>query len=107
MNVNVLQARNPYINNSISTKNNAKEVAKSSNNFSNEIANVTKTITKKSGEINKNLDKVNIISESEKKYFQKLFPENSAQIENHVVFNRSGKISETNVNKGSLFDRKI
>ena len=109
MNINVLQTRNPYTNNSIAARNNTKNLTKTNNSFSNEIANVSKSNAKKSQKIESKTNEINenVISKSEIQYFQKLFPANSTQIENHIVFNRNGKITETNLNIGSLIDRKI
>ncbi len=45
-----------------------------------------------------------IVSKSERNYFMKLFPQNSAQIERHEIFNRKGKISSQSFNKGKLVD---
>lgn len=53
----------------------------------------------------KNYNKV--ITTQERKFFVKMFPESEEQINNHVLFNRNGKVQNTNVNKGSLVDGKI
>lgn len=45
-----------------------------------------------------------IVSKSERNYFMKLFPQNSAQIERHEIFTRNGKVSRQNLNKGRLVD---
>lgn len=45
-----------------------------------------------------------LISRKERDYFKKLFPENSTQIERHEVFTRNGKLSATNVSKGTIVD---
>jgi len=37
----------------------------------------------------------------------KLFPDEQSQIEKHIVFNRNGRINESNVSKGILLDAKI
>jgi len=83
MNVNVLQSRNPYANNL--------------NNANNKVKSI-------------DLNKVNQqkeISNSEMKYFQKLFPENAKQIEKYLAFNKNGQITETNLSKGSIIDGRI
>jgi len=104
MNVNVLQSNNPYLNGT-------NTVTKSANKVNN--LNKSKELTLPD-EIVKNEEKTNftklnenIISTSEMKYFQKLFPENSAQIEKHILFNRNGKVVEDNLNKGTYFDERI
>lgn len=104
MNVNVLQSKNPYLNGVNTAVQNAKKISnlvKPKELAPPEgIANAeTKTNIAKGNE--------NIISNSEMKYFQKLFPENSAQIEKHILFNRNGKVVESNLNKGTFFDGKI
>ncbi len=52
-----------------------------------------------------NTDK--IITKQERKYFIKMFPESSAIIENHVLFNRNGKVTTPQINKGVIVDGKI
>lgn len=48
-----------------------------------------------------------LITISERNYFMQLFPEEQSQIEKHIVFNRNGRINESNVSKGLLLDAKI
>lgn len=55
---------------------------------------------------NNAIDVKNIVSQSERHYFENLFPDSSSLLQNHILFNRSGKITEMNVNKGSLLDAK-
>jgi hypothetical protein len=45
-----------------------------------------------------------VISPAEREFFMGLFPENAAQIARHIVFNRSGQVAVSGVEKGSLFD---
>ncbi len=45
-----------------------------------------------------------VISPAERDFFKGLFPENAAQIDRHVVFNRTGQLAVGGVEKGSLFD---
>ena len=49
----------------------------------------------------------NVITKQERKFFVKMFPESEEQINNHVLFNRNGKVQSTNVYKGSLVDGKV
>ena len=49
----------------------------------------------------------NVITNQERKFFVKMFPESEEQIKNHVLFNRNGKVQNTNVYKGSLVDGKV
>ena len=88
MNINILQSNNPYI----SKVREQNRVKKTDNELSNkELVDSSK----------------NLISKSERKYFAELFPDNSLQIEKHVLFNRNGKVTEINLNQGRLLDRKI
>lgn len=48
-----------------------------------------------------------LLTKKERTFFKKLFPENSDQIEKHVLFNRNGKLHNANVNKGVIFDGRI
>lgn len=47
-----------------------------------------------------------IITKRERNFFIRMFPENSRQIENHVLFNRNGKVQNYSYRKGSIFDGK-
>lgn len=49
----------------------------------------------------------NLISRSERDFFIKMFPQNSEQLEKHVVFNRQGRIQTNNVSKGSIIDGRV
>lgn len=51
-----------------------------------------------------NVEKV--ITKQERKFFVKMFPESTAQIENHVLFNRNGRIN-TKGTLGTMVDGKI
>lgn len=44
------------------------------------------------------------ITEQEKKYFAKLYPENKEELMNYHYYEKNGKLSGVKV--GSLFDRK-
>lgn len=46
----------------------------------------------------------NLISQKERAFFMSMFPDNSEQLENHIVFNRSGKIQSHNLYKGTIID---
>lgn len=95
MNVNVLQTKNPYINN-ITNLHKNQNLAKIKNITSNNAI-------AKSDEVNVS----NNISKSEMKYFQKLFPDNAMQIENYVTFNRQAKLVNVNLSKGTHIDGRI
>lgn len=46
-----------------------------------------------------------ILTQKERDFFIKMFPDNSEQIQNHVLFNRNGKIQNSNTySKGIIFD---
>ncbi len=84
----------------------------------NSASRVAKSAIIKSGELNSNsaanmiqsksssnsAGSREIVSKSERNYFMKLFPQNSAQIERHEIFNRNGKVSTQSFNKGRLVD---
>ena len=97
MNINVLQGANPYTNN-INSANKTKSLARKTEFALPEKVDLS-TVNQKSKEIS--------ISNSEKKFFQKLFPENAVQIEKYLAFNRNGQITETNLTKGSIIDGRI
>jgi len=97
MNINVLQGANPYTNN-INSANKTKSLARKTEFALPEKVDLS-TVNQKSKEIS--------ISNSEMKFFQKLFPENAVQIEKYLAFNRNGQITETNLTKGSIIDGRI
>jgi 20S proteasome alpha/beta subunit len=45
-----------------------------------------------------------VITKKEREFFIKLFPENSAQIEKHELFNKNGKITKQSFSKGAIVD---
>lgn len=49
----------------------------------------------------------NLISRRERDFFIRMFPENSEQLERHVLFNRNGKIQSADIMKGTLIDGRI
>jgi soluble cytochrome b562 len=96
MNINILQSRNPYAS-TVNSANQAKRLSQKTEFALHE--KVETTANQKANEIN--------ISNSEMKFFQKLFPENAIQIEKYLSFNRNGQITETALNKGSIIDGRI
>ncbi|MBE2189719.1 MAG: hypothetical protein KGZ71_06230 [Desulfobulbaceae bacterium] len=48
-----------------------------------------------------------IITKQERKFFIKMFPESSAVIENHILFNRNGKVTNPQISKGMIVDGKV
>jgi hypothetical protein len=49
----------------------------------------------------------NILTQNEREFFIKMFPQNSEQIQKHVVFNRNGRLQSTNVSKGVIIDGRV
>ncbi len=124
MNINVLRLNNPYLSNNKITKattigsktskiNNNSSASSNIKTKTTDIVNTSKktstpNINKSNTSVNiNNTSAINtneIISKTERQYFAKLFPDNSGQIEKHVLFNRNGKVVETNARKGNIFD---
>ena len=48
-----------------------------------------------------------LLSKNERAFFVKLFPENSAQIENHILFTKNGKVQTSNTKLGSIVDGRV
>jgi hypothetical protein len=48
-----------------------------------------------------------IINSEERNFFVKMFPDSSAQIERHVLFNRNGRLQVSSFSKGIFVDGKI
>ena len=47
-----------------------------------------------------------VISEKERQFFINMFPDNTEQIENHVLFTRNGRLQTQNISKGMIVDGK-
>ncbi len=60
--------------------------------------------TKSSEPAKATLSPQSVISAAEREFFVGLFPENAAQINRHVVFNRAGQLAVGGAAKGSIFD---
>ncbi|MCX6153004.1 MAG: hypothetical protein NT007_02465 [Candidatus Kapabacteria bacterium] len=45
-----------------------------------------------------------IITKKERAFFMNMFPDSSAQLSRHVVFNRNGKLQTTSFSKGMFVD---
>lgn len=78
------------------------------NKTSKSVSYTEQTISDKSispNEFNVNNSK-KILTKRERDFFIRMFPENSRQIENHVLFNRNGKVQNYSYRKGSIFDGK-
>lgn len=48
-----------------------------------------------------------IVSDQERKFFMKLFPENSRQIERHVLFDQRGRLQTPSISKGQIIDGRV
>lgn len=48
-----------------------------------------------------------IISQQEREFFVKMFPESSQKIENHILFNRNGKVQSYSYAKGLIIDARV
>ncbi len=56
---------------------------------------------------NSNSNENSILTKKERNFFMKLFPENSAQIEQYELFNRNGKVTKTSISKGTILDWRV
>ena len=52
-------------------------------------------------------DTNNVVNSNERQFFVKMYPESSAQIQKHVLFNRNGRLQEQNISKGMLIDGRV
>lgn len=52
-------------------------------------------------------DKNKIITPQEREFFVKMFPESSMKIENHVLFDRNGRLQSKDVAKGTIIDARV
>lgn len=56
-------------------------------------------------------DKVNqpdtILSDNEKNFFKKMFPESTDSLDRHVVFNRNGRVQSKSFSLGMVLDAKV
>lgn len=48
-----------------------------------------------------------LLTKRERDFFIKMFPDNSSQIENHVLFNRNGRLQTQSYNKGLIVDSRV
>ncbi|MEJ5287171.1 MAG: hypothetical protein CH6_1279 [Candidatus Kapaibacterium sp.] len=75
--------------------------------------NVSKVVPKQKQEPKKDQlslelkDQNKILSPQEREFFVKMFPESSQKIENHVLFNRNGKVQSYSYAKGLIVDAKV
>lgn len=75
--------------------------------------NVSKVVPKQKQEQKKDelslelKDQNKILDQQEREFFIKMFPESSQKIENHVLFNRNGKVQSYSYAKGLIIDAKV
>jgi len=100
MNVSILNSYNPYNKTKeLGLENLNEQIEKRLNN------NLNQTNRRPNAQQIKNLAE-NLITPKERDFFKKLFPLDKNQLEKHIVFNRNGKINETNISKGIIIDSK-
>ncbi len=110
MAASMIRAYNPYVQNSryTETERTVDEKRGETLQKTTEASRVQNTKTDfASIEHYSSIDTEAVISREEKEFFKKLFPENSAVIEEHVLFNRNGGTQNHVVNKGVLLDNRI
>lgn len=93
------------------SRENATRIIK--NNSSDNI-NASKKIEKNNTDFNStnvsqysSVDPNKVITKKERDFFVNMFPQNAEQIQNHVLFNKSGKTSNAAIFKGTLVDGRI
>jgi hypothetical protein len=111
MKIPVLNTYNTYTNNNAD---NGLDIASKKTNGLNgsaingSIAKVKdEVVLSKDSLIGNKINPEKIITKQERKFFIKMFPESSAIIENHVLFNRNGKVTNPQISKGMIVDGKI
>lgn len=110
MNIPILKANNPYLKNTSEiTQDAVKDKLKTANSSTlqqnNEISSDQNVTDQNQFLQDFNPDKV--ITKQERKFFIKMFPESSEQLEKHVLFNRNGRTQQTDVRKGLIVDGKV
>jgi len=100
----MIRAYNPYIDNSrytndISTKQNAKAIEKK------KTAELGDRVETK--HTTKGFNTETSISQEEREFFKKLFPDSADLIQQHTLFTRNGKTQNVQVAKGVLLDSRI
>ncbi|HOV91744.1 MAG TPA: hypothetical protein PLC04_01525 [Candidatus Kapabacteria bacterium] len=109
MNIPILNSYNPYKQTEQNYQINSEEkLSEGSINTKDDTKN-NKTISKlNQSYINKlSNGQDELLSQNERDYFMELFPERKEMIENHIVFNRNGRIFQSNLSKGIILDGKV
>lgn len=52
-------------------------------------------------------DSRSVVSRSERNFFIRMFPESAQQLENHVLFNRNGRVTTPAISKGMIVDGRV
>ena len=96
MNVSILNAyNNPYTNS-------LKDVVGSAMR---QVDKTTADETQESTSVNaKKATEDTLLTSKERTFFKQMFPENSEQIDKHVLFNKNGKTQTIATTKGTVFD---
>jgi len=110
MNIPILNSYNPYIQNE-----NNYQINTDDNKINQDNISSRQDAKERSTDPVLNHSNVNkisnlqdeLLSQNERDYFMQLFPDRKELIEKHVVFNRNGKISQSNLSKGMMLDGKI
>lgn len=89
--MNIDANRTNQLNNTKINRPNFKDIQK-------ELETETESLTKNPNQL---------LSNSERNYFKKLFPENAEQIDKHIVFNRNARVQSQSVSKGMIIDGRI
>ncbi|GAB5464839.1 MAG: hypothetical protein Kapaf2KO_02750 [Candidatus Kapaibacteriales bacterium] len=76
---------------------------------SSEYANIEPASAKINGAVTPKINPNNneLITDGERQFFKKLFPDSKQLIEMHEVFNRNGSVSNSGVKKGVILDVTI
>jgi len=97
---------------SINTINSFKDSQINSTDFDNNSLQTVKsrqTVGNSNLIKDKNADsllKDNSVTKHEREFFKNMFPDNSDQIENYILFNRNGRIKASAMPKGIIIDGK-
>jgi len=54
-----------------------------------------------------NVDNNILITKTERDFFINMFPENTEQLQKHILFNQNGKIHTPNISKGTIVDGRV
>ncbi len=110
MAASMIQAYNPYVQNSRYTETEKTISENKGERFQNTtVATEVKSTRTDFASIERysSIDTGTVISREEKEFFKKLFPQNSELIEEHILFTRNGGTKNHVVNKGVLLDSRI